>query len=497
MPTVLVANAVEIGAVETGVQGADRVRKDRIRRRTTARRVLAMLKSPNDTIAAVSTPPGEGGIGIVRLSGPDAVAIAGRIFVSSTGRDVMRENRRVFHGQVVSARDGTVDEVLLHIMRAPHSYTREDVVELNCHAGAGPVAAVLAEVLEQGARLAEPGEFTLRAFLNGRIDLIQAEAVIDHIRARTHAGLRAASAAASGVLSKELHAIRDELAEALAYVEASVDFPDDDLPELVNEPLRIRIENARERMRTLLNTAEAGRLYREGAAIAIAGRPNVGKSSLFNALLRDARAIVSAQPGTTRDRIEETITLSGVPVRLIDTAGLRQTHDEVERIGVSIARDAVQSADIILLVLDASSGMDEEDAALSEELQGLERPIWVAWNKIDLAPASPPPSDFSGATSVSALTGEGLESLEKGLAGLLIGTNPVAPEQGLLTRTHQRDSLRRGAEALDRLLAQFGESPELLSIDLRDALNAVGEVTGETTPEDLLDRIFASFCIGK
>ena len=456
-----------------------------------------MLKSPEDTIAAVSTPPGEGGIGIVRLSGPDAVAIAGRVFVSTTGRDIAHEIRRVFHGHVVSARGGIVDEVLLHVMRAPHSYTREDVVEINCHGGAGPVAAVLDETLRQGARLAEPGEFTLRAFLNGRIDLVQAEAVVDHIRARTHAGLRAASAAASGALSKQLHAMKDDLADALARIEASVDFPDDDLPDLLDEPLRIRLEKALERMRALLSTAEAGRLYREGASIAIAGRPNVGKSSLFNALLRDARAIVSAQPGTTRDRIEETITLSGVPVRLVDTAGLRHAHDEVERIGVSVARDAMQSAEIVLLVLDASCPATEEDAALAEELRALERPVWVAWNKIDLASESLPPAGFRGMTPISALTGEGLEALEKDLAGLLLGGAPIAPDQGLITRAHQRDSLRRAAEALERILARFGESPELLSIDLRDALNALGEITGETTPEDLLDRIFASFCIGK
>ncbi|MCX5758318.1 MAG: tRNA uridine-5-carboxymethylaminomethyl(34) synthesis GTPase MnmE, partial [Candidatus Hydrogenedentes bacterium] len=217
-----------------------------------------MLKSPEDTIAAVSTPPGEGGIGIVRLSGPDAVAIAGRVFVSTTGRDIAHGNRRVFHGHVASVQGGIIDEVLLHVMNAPHSYTREDVVEINCHGGAGPVAAVLDETLRQGARLAQPGECTLRAFLNGRIDLIQAEAVVDHIRARTHAGLRAASAAASGALSKELHAMKDDLVDALARIEAAVDFPDDDLPDLVDEPLRIRLDKALERMRALLSTAEAG-----------------------------------------------------------------------------------------------------------------------------------------------------------------------------------------------------------------------------------------------
>jgi len=462
--------------------------------------VSIMIQSPEDTIAAVSTPPGEGGIGIVRLSGPDAVAVAARIFVSSTRRDVARDSRRVFHGHIRDAQGGMIDEVLLHVMRAPHSYTREDVVEINCHGGAGPVAAVLNEVLRHGARLAQPGEFTLRAFLNGRIDLVQAEAVADHIRARTNAGLRAAAAAASGAVSKELHVMAAELADALARVEASVDFPDDDLPELLDESLRQRLENTRARMQALLGTAEAGRLYREGASIAIAGRPNVGKSSLFNALLRDARAIVSAQPGTTRDRIEETITLSGVPVRLVDTAGLRQANDEVERIGVSIAREAMQAADIILFVVDATSPATNADVALAEELRGLDRPVWIALNKTDIARgAALPPAfqGFHGPTPVSALTGEGLESLEKGLAGLLLGDAHVAPEQGLISRAHQRDSLHRAVEAVERTLARFGDSPELLGIDLRDAIQAIGEITGETTPDDLLARIFSTFCIGK
>ena len=291
-----------------------------------------------DTIAAVSTPPGEGGVGIVRLSGPRAIEIAAKLFTSSTGRDPRHEKQRVFHGRVHDAQGRTLDEVLLHVMRAPHSYTREDVVEINAHGGLLPVAAILDEVLKQGARLARPGEFTFRAFQNGRIDLVQAEAVIDQIRARTQAGLQAANAAASGVLSTTLYALRDTLADALARIEAAIDFPEEDLPELLNEELIARVRAAHTDMLRLLRGAELGRLLREGASIAIAGRPNVGKSSLFNALLRDARAIVSAQPGTTRDRIEEYITIAGVPVRLMDTAGLRATEDEVEQIGVEIAR---------------------------------------------------------------------------------------------------------------------------------------------------------------
>lgn len=448
-----------------------------------------------DTIAAISTPLGEGGIGIVRLSGGDAIAIARGLFVSSTGRDL--EAGRIFHGHVVDSGGGVIDEVLLHVMRAPHSYTCEDVVEINGHGGSGPLAAILEQALARGARLAKPGEFTLRAFLNGRIDLVQAEAVIDQIRAKSDAGLRAAAAAANGAVSTAINEIKQTLVDALARIEAAVDFPDEDLPDLVTDGLREDIERAHARVDALLATAEAGRLYREGASIAIAGEPNVGKSSLFNALLRDARAIVSAIPGTTRDRIEETISLSGVPVRLTDTAGLRTTEDEVERIGVGIARDTLRNADIVLYVLDATK---PDDGQTPEELANVERPVWVVVNKIDLAPLADMPTwtaTCAGVSRVSAYTNEGLHELEAGLGQLLLGSADVVPEKGLINRAHQRESLRAAQAALDRVLANFNASPELLSIDVREALTALGEITGETTPEHILDLIFASFCIGK
>ena len=451
-----------------------------------------------DTIAAISTPSGEGGIGIVRLSGDRAVAIAAGMFESSRRRDI-RENRgRVFHGHVKDAQGAVLDEVLLHVMRAPHSYTREDVVEINCHGGAGPLNAVLERALSCGARLAGPGEFTLRAFLNGRLDLVQAEAVIDRIQARTRAGLRAAAAAAEGVLSKSIRDMRDVLADALARIEAAVDFPEEDLPELVDASLRVRLEGVHRRMLELLGTAEAGRLCREGASVAIVGRPNVGKSSLFNALVRDARAIVTAQPGTTRDRIEEVITISGIPVRLMDTAGLRDAGDEVEQIGVRIARDALKSADIVLFVLDVCEPLCAEDERLADELRHLEQPVVLVMNKIDLAPGvSGPGWTFAATCRVSAKTNEGLDGLEAAVARILLGDASVAPDQGMITRVHQRDSLRRAEGALRQLLDNYAASPEFLSIDLREALSALGEITGETTPEEILDRIFSAFCIGK
>ena len=437
----------------------------------------------------------------MRLSGKQAIPIATRIFRAAHGPSLAASKQRVFYGHIVDGAETPLDEVLLHIMRAPHTYTREDVVEINGHGGQVPLNAILERVLAEGARLAHPGEFTERAFLNGRIDLVQAEAVMDRIGARTEASLRAASSAASGTLSHQISDLKQVLVDALARIEAAVDFPEEDLPYLVDAPLHAKLVSARDTMQQLLETAEAGRLYREGASMAIVGRPNVGKSSLFNALLRDARAIVSAQPGTTRDRIEELISLNGIPVRLTDTAGLRTTHDEVERIGVAIARETLKNADIVLFVLDASVPPKPDDEALAAELQELGQPVWVVLNKQDLvtAPVSPPDwiDTFAGQTPLSAKTTDGLADLEKSLSHLLLGGVATSAGEALITRAHQRDSLRRAAESVTALLDHFQASPEFLSLDLRAALDALGEITGETTPDDILDRIFSTFCIGK
>lgn len=455
--------------------------------------------SPDDTIAAVSTPPGEGGIGIVRVSGPEAVTVVKRVFVSSRGRDIASGEREVYHGEVRDG-DGVFDEVLVHVMRAPHTYTREDVVEVNCHGGAGSVQAVLELLLREGARLADPGEFTRRAFLNGRIDLVQAEAVIDRIRARTQAGLRAASAAGRGTLSKSIHAIRDALVVAKSHIEAAIDFPDQDLPDLITPELRESIFSARDQMRDLLSTADAGRLLREGAAIAITGRPNVGKSSLFNALLRETRAIVTPEAGTTRDVLQETITLEGIPVCLTDMAGVRESEDAVERMGVDVARRAFGEAALILFVVDASEEVHADDLSLLEELGRLETPVALVMNKCDLEEridADGFDADFVWTGRVSATGGSGLKELEDGLASLLRGGREIVPDRAMITRLHQKDSLRRALDAVERVEANFEQSPEFMGIELADALKALGEITGETTPDEILEHIFADFCLGK
>lgn len=462
---------------------------------------MAAIADTDDTIAAISTPPGEGGVGIVRLSGPDAVAIAARLFRSARGKTLGEGTQRVYHGHLHAPDGHVLDEVLVHLMRAPHSFTRQDVVEINAHGGAGPLNAVLEAVLEQGARLAGPGEFTFRAFIHGRLDLVQAEAVIDLIRARTHAGLQAANAAAQGALSKALGALGDRLRHALAHIEAAVDFPEeDDIPQLISPALLEGLRAAHADMQHLLATADAGRILREGATIAIAGRPNVGKSSLFNAILRDARAIVSAQAGTTRDRLEDYVTLGGVPAKLVDTAGLRETGDEVEQIGVARAREAVQQANAVLFVLDASAGYTPEDALLAQELSALAVPVVLLYNKIDLSPPPVTPAlPFvpSAICALSALTGAGLQELEARLQAMLLSGVHLAADQAMLNRAHQKASLRRAADAVARLLENPSASPEFLALDLQEALDALGEITGETTPDDILGLIFGAFCIGK
>ncbi len=454
---------------------------------------------PDDTIAAISTPPGESGIGIVRLSGSRSTAIAASVFQSSSGRDVRKGGRQLYHGEICS-NGAAVDEVLLVVMRAPHSYTREDVVEINCHGGPGPLNAVLQLVIEHGARLAQAGEFTKRAFLNGRIDLVQAEAVIDRIQAQTRAALQSAAAAANGALSQATHAISKTLVHAKSLVEAEVDFVEQDMPQLVTPELKEQLGEARREIGRLLDTATAGKLYREGATVAIAGRPNVGKSSLFNALLRDARAIVTHHAGTTRDVLQEVINIAGIPVRLTDTAGLRPTDDEIEQLGVEAARNALRQSALILFVVDSSVPLDALDRSLAEELADLHVPMVLVRNKSDLPAAAEPAEPgvaFAASVRVSSTLGYGLEDLESAVAGLLTGGANVAPSQGLVTRIHQEDSLRHCHQAVTRLLENYDASPEFLALDLDEAIRALGEITGETTPDDILERIFSSFCIGK
>lgn len=457
----------------------------------------------DDTIAAIATPPGEGGIAIIRLSGPAALPIAAQVF--RPARPGPLRPFRLRYGHVVAADGSVVDEAMAAFMRAPRSFTREDVVELSVHGGPLPAQAALGRCLAAGARLARPGEFTMRAFLNGRIDLTQAEATIDVIRAQTDAALALAQAQLGGWLAQEVRAARAALLEALAYVTVVVDFPEDEVaPQDIGPQLRAGLAT----VERLLRGADQGIIYRQGARAAIVGMPNVGKSSLLNALLRADRAIVTPIPGTTRDTLEETANLAGVPVVLVDTAGIHASDDPVERLGIERSRAALAGADLALLVLDAARPLAEGDRAIAELT--FARPTILVWNKVDEAPGFSPAASapdlqaphprLVATVATSARSGAGVAALAQAVAtALLGGVTPAAGQARLVSNPRHRDALLRAREQLEAALAgwESGHPTDLLGGDLTGALNALGEITGETVGDDLLDVIFSRFCIGK
>jgi tRNA modification GTPase len=456
-----------------------------------------------DTIAAIATAPGEAGIGIVRVSGPRALELSRLLFRRTAGPlpDPVPSHRALYGYVTRSGSEERLDDCLLTYFRAPHSYTGEEVVELACHGSNLVLTQLLTSLVRSGARLAEPGEFTRRAFLNGRLDLATAESVIDVIRARTDAALRVATGQLSGRLSREIAAMRLALITLLAEIEAAIDFPDDVEPpedaELVS-----RTAEVRECALQLLQTADAGRLYREGAALVLAGRPNVGKSSLLNALLGEVRAIVTDVPGTTRDTIEEALNLRGIPVRAIDTAGLRETTDLVESLGVERTHAQLAVADLILWVVDASEGLTAEDRSLAERLR--DRKLLVAANKRDrgdrLTAEDVEALLGPGVSLVklSALTGEGMPELEEAIARALLGGS-VAPESIWVSNVRHQSRLENAATALDRATeaAAAGFDQAAIALDLKIAAEALGEITGDTVTEETITQIFARFCVGK
>jgi len=462
-----------------------------------------------DTICAVSTPLGAGGIGIVRLSGPQSVAVADRVVRCADGVDLSAgPSHTLRYGHAHNAAGDTVDEVLVSVMRAPRTYTREDIVEINCHGGVMPLTAILDAVLAAGARMAEAGEFTRRAFVNGRIDLTRAEAVLDIISARTPESHRAAAARLSGRFQREVESLRATLLDAQASLDASIDFPEDDLPDDIENRYIESVVRARDSIGTLLAGADRGRLLREGVTVAITGRPNVGKSSLFNALLRTTRAIVTPVPGTTRDVIEETVNIGGIPVVLMDGAGLRSGRDEPEQMGIEFAWAAVDDAAAVVLVLEASETLTDEDWTIVERLAGAGKPRLVVLNKIDLtrrldeadvgrvvdALRSQEP-----AVEVSATEDINVDGLEDALARVLVAGTAGEGMPTYVTRVHEKRSLEDARDALDRALAGVTEdrSIELVAVDLRDALESLGVIIGAVTTDDILDRVFGEFCIGK
>lgn len=451
-----------------------------------------------DTIAAVSTPPGNGGIGIVRVSGDQAAAIGATVF--KPVKDGGLASHRFYFGKISDPQTGQViDEAMAVLMRSPRSFTREDVLELHCHGGWLVVELVLALVLKCGARLAEPGEFTRRAFLNGRIDLFQAEAVMDIIGSNTEAALKLAQGQREGMLSKRVEDVRMMLLKALAMVEAYIDFPEDDLgaedTKLINENVTSSLAVIRE----LLDSFEEGRVLRDGVSVLIIGKPNVGKSSLLNLLMNENRAIVTHIPGTTRDIIEETVIIDGLAVRLLDTAGIRHTDDLVEQEGINRALEKIPQADLVLFVLDSSRPFTCEDQHIAEALS--DSRVLLILNKADMPPelVVPDTISFGQPVSIVARSGVGLDILKVRLRSHFIKSTSIdSRELVALTRSRHRDVLSSAEQSLSGFLACVtGCRLEILAIYLRDALQDVASVTGETTTDDVLDQIFSSFCIGK
>ena len=475
----------------------------------------------NDTIAAIATPPGYGGIGVIRVSGPEAFAFVLPLVRRPAGNTDLPPSHLLTYGHiVVPGTQEILDETLVTFMQAPHTYTREDIVEIHGHGGPLVLQRILRLVLAQGARMANPGEFTMRAFLNGRLDLAQAEAVMDLISSQTEVGQRLAMQQLQGRISEQVQHVRQTLLGVIARIEASIDFPEEDVPTPQAAELLPLIHTARQQVDTLLAGSDQGRLYRQGIRTAIIGRPNVGKSSLLNALLRSERAIVTPIAGTTRDTVEEIANLRGIPLHLIDTAGITPTSDPVEQIGVERSRAAAASADLILLVFDGASPLIQQDTLVSQELWAMgfgeniqasssptgvgDRPVIVVINKADrpqqiemgqlkqMWPGIPH-------VKTSTLTAGGIHELEEAIIALVLAGKTTQSEGPLVTSARHQESLRRAAEHISAslLTLQQGVPLDFVSIDLRAAYDTLGEVTGETASEDLLERIFSEFCIGK
>jgi len=457
-----------------------------------------------ETIAAIATPPGIGGIGVIRVSGTGAEQIALRLFRPDRPVAAL-QSHRLYHGEIIDPGTGTLlDDVLLSLLKAPRSYTGEDTVEISCHGGPFILRTVLEAVLKSGARLAERGEFTKRAFLNDRLDLAQAEAVCDLITARTREGLAAAMDRLKGRLSGRIEAIRMELVDLLAGIEASIDFSAEDgiLETSIADPLPLN--RIIEEIAALAATYRRGRIMREGISVVIAGRPNVGKSSLLNRMLGQRRAIVTPYPGTTRDFIEETLEIAGIPVRLTDTAGIRPPGDAIEKEGIDLLWERLEAADAVLLMMDGSTPLSPEDREMITKMG--EKPLIPVLNKSDLPqkveerqvrellPASSPPI-----VRISAKTGQGIDCLTGTVRDLLLSTPAGESSDAMIAHLRHRIVLERAGECLERAREGLAKtlSPELIALEIREALDALGEITGRTTPEEVLERIFAKFCFGK
>jgi len=455
-----------------------------------------------DTIAAISTAMGEGGISIVRVSGENALNIVRRIFRGKNGKELISmEPYTMRYGHIwESGSNDIIDEVLISYMKAPKSFTAEDTVEINCHGGAVATNKVLENVIKAGARLAEPGEFTKRAFLNGRIDLSQAEAVIDIIRAKTEMSMKSAVLQAGGNISVMVKELRENLLEMIAHIEATVDYPEDDLEEITAQKVSEKLEEIAVRLNYAIETAEEGKILRDGISTVIAGKPNVGKSSLLNSLLMENRAIVTDVPGTTRDVIEEYISIKGIPVKIVDTAGIRETEDLVEKIGVRKSYEKIEEADLVILILDTSRQIEEEDREIIARIKG--KKYIVLLNKVDIDEKIDVKEieDLNPEYIInSSITkGIGVEKLKEAIRNLFFH-GKVKANDFMITNMRHKEAMMTAKDSCIQAIGALKdtEAIDLASIDIRNAWYSLGQITGDTMDEDIIDKIFSEFCLGK
>lgn len=455
-----------------------------------------------ETIAAISTPMGEGGIAIVRVSGPESIAIVDKIYKGSKNLLTV-DSHTIHYGHLVEPEQGQkIEEVMVTVLRAPRTYTREDIVEINCHGGLVSVRRVLDLVLEAGARLAEPGEFTKRAFLHGRIDLSQAEAVIDLIRAKTDRAMNVALQQVEGRLSQLVQRLRQELIETLAHIEVTIDYPEHDVESLTHQLLLSKSQNVVQELDRILATAEQGKILREGLSTVIVGRPNVGKSSLMNALVHENKAIVTDIPGTTRDVLEEYVNVRGVPLKLVDTAGIRETEDLVEKIGVERSREELKKADLILLVFNYTEALTEEDRQLIELVSDLK--VIIIVNKMDLEPRLDMEHlrKLVGQRSIittSLKEERGIDDLEKAIAELYFTGDVEAGDITYVSNARHIALLKQAKRAMREAIEglELGVPVDVVQIDLQKTWELLGEIIGDAVSESLIDQLFSQFCLGK
>ena len=456
----------------------------------------------DDTIAAIATAPGEGGIGIIRISGSKALPVAQEIFKSVSGKDITDYNTRtLIYGHILDG-DKKIDEVLLAFMKGPNSYTAEDVIEINCHGGFISVKKILELILSKDVRLADEGEFTKRAFLNGRIDLSQAEAVIDVIKAKTDKAQEVAQSHLSGALANKIKELRFKVTEVLAHLEVSIDFAEEDVEEITYAMLTDSAESLRTEIKTLYDTAESGKLLRDGLKTVIVGKPNVGKSSLLNYILGENRAIVTEIAGTTRDVIEEFVNIKGIPLKIVDTAGIRETEDIVEKIGVEKSKESFESADLVIIVLDASKELSNEDKEILEK--AVDKKTILLLNKTDLPQVVSEDElseyvDKDSIIKISALKNEGIEKVHDKIESMVFKGDIRSNSSLVITNTRHKDALFKAYNAINDAIAGIEQRLpyDFIEVDFKNIWDYLGYINGDTVQEDLLDTIFANFCIGK